>query len=923
MAQESIRCESIYRSFDPFDGLSSIECHHIFEDDRNYLWISTDEGLSRFDGKEFRHFGVSEGLSHPFVIRLKSMQSGRVLAWTFSGALFELYQDEIIPIHTDLPIIKSNSKASIIIDVIESRDGFLYISTSSADGYTMIDPCGQVCYMEEATGEMTVVHFTEIEDQLFMYLSASRGPEDMILMKSSESLDTIDRASYNTFQNKPVVQNSVMYFCLFDQLIRFDGQRIQRQQINTAPWNISIIDNQLWLCSRRGGAYAYDIHTLEKRDSLILKNNLVTCLYEDQGGGIWASSLKKGLIKYANYSPFVLKHPSIESLNFTHIASNKMNNLKISARVSNQYHADLYDINLDDRKVRKIDSKLIGYKPLFYDPTSRRYHYGKSQDQDILYYSVDSAFNKKDITLDVNTSVTGAILNNTDVKEFERFDQFGSDAIYLYKDSLHWIRSGQKIFLNAIFPVLNTDIRALELNEDKIWIGTKSQGLFLLQNNTLQQFNEKDGLLSNHVTKIESIHDSLTIVATNKGIMALSLNTEGSLLIQNFLNEHVGLKEVDIESVAISKDTLWLLSNNYIQGIPLQMLQPDQIGIEKAVISSLTVDDQLIDLNLPYRIPSSTKKMAFELSKIDFTNQQDAFVYVKLDGYDQVWQKTHVGHFQYSNLSPGQYCLNVAASLDQIKEQRQGRYRFYIPPPWFKQLWFVPALILVGFILYKLGLNYYKKRKKRNEERLDQLKRLKMKAMMAQINPHFTFNVLNSIQSLILQNDKMEAVEKLSDFSDLVRCLLEITDRRYVTLKEELDILRKYIDFEQLRMCDAFQYKIDVQEQLLEYKIPPLLIQPLVENAIWHGMRSIYAGQGNICIEIRDVGDQIVFKIQDNGQGFKTSNPIKKSKHKSKGMTLVQERIRLINGPYHNTGKFSLLQSNTGTTVSFYLIKQS
>ena len=179
---------------------------------------------------------------------------------------------------------------------------------------------------------------------------------------------------------------------------------------------------------------------------------------------------------------------------------------------------------------------------------------------------------------------------------------------------------------------------------------------------------------------------------------------------------------------------------------------------------------------------------------------------------------------------------------------------------------------------------------------------LELKALRTQMNPHFLYNTINSIQSLILENDKKSSSIYLSKFAILIRGVLENSRKDNITLGEEIDGLTNYIDFEAMRFPDKFMYSIEVDERLDKSKnlLPPLLIQPHVENALWHGLMHKDNGAGQLTVKFEKKDNHIMCIIEDNGIGRKAAAEImKKSTHKSVGLSIVNERMESMNQLYH------------------------
>ena len=207
---------------------------------------------------------------------------------------------------------------------------------------------------------------------------------------------------------------------------------------------------------------------------------------------------------------------------------------------------------------------------------------------------------------------------------------------------------------------------------------------------------------------------------------------------------------------------------------------------------------------------------------------------------------------------------------------------------------------------------------------------IEMTALRAQMNPHFLFNCLNSIKLYMVQNDAATAANYLTKFSRLIRLILNNSKSKKVRLDKELEALQLYVEMEQFRFNKKFDFKLDIGEQVdKEYiDIPPMILQPYVENAIWHGLMHKEKGKGHLSLAINKEGDQIKFVIEDNGIGRDKAMSIKSrsaTKHKSFGMQITKNRIAIANELYQTNASIKItdLKSDKGkalgTRVIIYL----
>ena len=256
------------------------------------------------------------------------------------------------------------------------------------------------------------------------------------------------------------------------------------------------------------------------------------------------------------------------------------------------------------------------------------------------------------------------------------------------------------------------------------------------------------------------------------------------------------------------------------------------------------------------------------------------------------------------NLSPGKYIVEI-----RQKNHPEIRHtiKVIIRPPWWSTWWFytfiLTATALTGFWMYKKRIAAVRKEETEKNALRQQISKIEMSALRAQMNPHFIFNCLNSINRFILVNDTDAASEYLTKFSRLIRMILDSSREDMITLQKELDSLRLYIGMEAMRFQHSFEWKIDIDPsvQTGNVLIPPLLLQPYVENAIWHGLMQAPPDWGikkiHIKISSENDGQNTIIAISDNGIGREKAALLRSKDvdgRKSYGVVLAQERLKLL-----------------------------
>ncbi|MEO6831240.1 MAG: histidine kinase, partial [Chitinophagaceae bacterium] len=275
----------------------------------------------------------------------------------------------------------------------------------------------------------------------------------------------------------------------------------------------------------------------------------------------------------------------------------------------------------------------------------------------------------------------------------------------------------------------------------------------------------------------------------------------------------------------------------------------------------------------------------------------------RLEGAEDKWIYADTRNFvSYANLSPGTYLFQVRAmgADGQWTSDNKGLY-LKVRPAFWDTWWFrIMVLLLVALLVY--GLFVYRMNNIRRTEKLktklnSQLADMRLKAMRSRMNPHFLFNALNSIQELIYTNNTDSAYKYLSKFSKLVRMILERSEQQFITISQEIEMLRLYLDLEALRFQESFTYTITHNELAIDFlDIPPMLVQPFVENAIWHGLA--HKKEEKILQVIFKADDRYIYVIvEDNGIGRTAAQAFKPSlseKRQSLGIKLVAEQLDTV-----------------------------
>ncbi len=448
--------------------------------------------------------------------------------------------------------------------------------------------------------------------------------------------------------------------------------------------------------------------------------------------------------------------------------------------------------------------------------------------------------------------------------------------------------------------------------QGNIWAGSGDLGICMFnprepEKGVAKWYDSANGLPSFPINMVSDQHGRIWI-SGNKSLIRFDTKTGDfqeygpayGYVLQNNVSYISRLSSGEI-AIAASKGfslfdpaKIWLNAETpkpYITGV---RIFDQKVGLEGSF-------QQLSGMKLSYR----QNFFSFDLSAIAF-NQPEAvrFAY-QLEGVDQDWVQAGDRRFaSYTNISGGRYTFRVkAANSEGVWNEEPVSIRIRISTPWWRAWWFYTfaGLALAGLIIwvYRSRLEQFKKQQSLKTEYEKKLANVKMDALRSQINPHFIFNCLNSIDYYIIKNESQKASEYLNQFSRLIRLILQNSSANSVTLKDELEALQLYMQMESLRFNHRFDYVVKVEKglNLDAIEIPPMLLQPYVENAIWHGLMH-KEEKGRISVEVTRENGSLSFAIEDNGIGRKQAEALKSrniTKKRSMGMNITQNRIELLN----------------------------
>ncbi len=466
---------------------------------------------------------------------------------------------------------------------------------------------------------------------------------------------------------------------------------------------------------------------------------------------------------------------------------------------------------------------------------------------------------------------------------------------------------------DEIVPIIDLDgvrIYDLEKSDNELYVGTSGEGLKILRKSEdngieLFEYDIGDGLSGNDVFNILVLKDGNLWLGSEPGFTHFFLK-------ENIFSQY--LAEDGIPFMRQSGSLIQLNNGTILSSGPRSfsyftpLSKPQDKYKPKIHIDKIKVHGQEKALPLvQVKLGPKESNISFTYSVIDFCNPvKPRFEYI-LEGLDRSWTRTkETSDIIYSNLEPGKYNFRIKAANTKGQWSDEYILPIKIKAPLISKWWFWFLMALISFrillLIHSYRLNQVRKLSLLKSDFDKQIARIEMEALRAQMNPHFLFNSLNSINNVILKKEAKEASNYLTKFSRLIRMILQNSKSQKVTVGDELSAIKLYIEMESLRFGDKFecQFEITPNIDLENTFIAPMLIQPYIENAIWHGLMHKNE-KGILKIKIDKQNNSLICVIEDNGVGRKEAAELKSksSTHKSFGMQITKNRIEAVNKLYN------------------------
>lgn len=929
--------EPVQLHFTEKEGLPDREFYSIIEDQKGFIWLAGNKGLTRYNGTTFKTFEHPE--KRRFSVFSPVLDENNTLWCTnISGQIFRT-NEHALELFADVKEVLHGSLGALHID-----EKYIYVATNFV-----------IISIDRKTGEQFITNFksdvnyavgTVINKKLHVVINNSLYTLNRGVLEAQKTLETAMFSDPNTRIGRgilvPLTKNSqLLYFqnellstkqcILFEDRITpiifpdtFKKERILK---------IKAMGSTIWVLTSNG---AYK--TILSESKLIIEEHYfsgiaVTDIIEDRDSNMWFSTLREGVYILPNlYIRRIkfednLKQPSnmisgkedtilIGFINGDVMSYNTKTGEKIyvdlpegrpiaamAYNAKNEEYLILQEIKnyvssaTTIQEFKKINSRIITAKHIEFlkDGSLALVNSGRGMIIDKDYYNTEliskTKFKKekRGYTLHVHPSnnhvyfglVDELIALDNDGNETQIVDANGNqiltESITTTKDGHTWVAS----FSNGIYEIDGTKV--------------------------IQHITFNEGLLDNRTFAIAAQNNYLW-VATASGLQQIKKQEHGTFSFKA-LKKQDGIPSYDIKDIVVKNNRVFICTADGVFSIDAENSFKN-ITIPEPYITQISIDNKKMILQDRYELMQEESATSIQFNVNGLRGLSNGKFAYRIKEVDARWTaiKQGVNEIQYARLPIGSFSFELGIIDGKNPIRSSTQLMFNVKNPFYKTLffWILVGATLLLLLFWIFWLNHKKEAKKQlkkmEEIHLDnELNILKLENLRSQMNPHFIFNALNSIQEYIEHNEKDLASSYLVKFSRLIRMYLDQSRENNISLTDELQTLSLYLQLEKIRFEDSLEYTMNNVSEMATntIKVPPLFIQPYVENAIKHGLLHRKNNRKlNISFNYLEKDRNLVITIEDNGVGRMKAMSIKKAHpqyHRSFATYANNERVQLLN----------------------------
>ncbi len=946
--------QNLYRHFTVEDGLPSLSIHQVTQDNLGYVWLATDKGVGQYDGYRFKNFTVQDGLPTNEVRSIFIDSKNRIWLLGELPFLAFIHQNKVHRVKTETDFEQFN----IYPKGIHEHGNAIYIDTEEGLFSYVDDKFSKFDYSIEGLDFLGIDKKGTkwyYDDDAVLYPNGDENQKKrfQIPLPEEEYLDSRmyfwdnETIYFETLDNFYVYKDSLKEIDFFSGLRLSDQQfphLVSRNKVEHLTKKLVLKTDYLhkgnfklqgafqdnednwWFNTLGDGLYLLTANAKHAQTFGInsgLEDPVITAITKDRIGSIFIGSDNGDLYIISKENPSPQLYPIDNARKIKALATNKEYVFVGSRQGLHVLRRD----NFQEYSTGFIsDMKYVSCSPpncILEETASNYWISGGLKNVNDLYLTENK------LLVSTNRGVWEVPLPLTKDAVIRQISSNPTNSAVFFNNEI-WFGGKNGLFKQQLDAkqktvdlskvILKYPINTLAVGANgELWIGTDGFGVFQSKNNEIIQ---AVGTGRDIVEKILVDEQKQIWVSTNNGIKRIKKGDNEDLKIRSYLVGD-GLPTKETNTIFTDKQYIYVGTNRGLTILDKIRLSRNSV-VPRVYLSNISINNQDTIVKNEYSLSYLDNNFTIQFVGISYKSNQNVTYLFQMEGVDKAWQETKLTELSFIGLSPGNYTFRLKAVDVEGKESLERAVSFTIQSPFWKQIWFqlfVVALTIAGAYYYmqhqikkteaeeqekakvqqekaSLQLNIAEE-KAENERINNELAKSKLETLQAQMNPHFAYNALTSIQKFVLTKDKRMANRYLVKFARLMRQFLEASKETYISLDKEIELLQLYIEMEQLRFKEKFVVKYDIDPLVVTEKvpIPSMLLQVFVENAINHGL--VYKeGNGVLTFSVKQVGNAVECSVEDDGIGRKRANEIKKQSagaYKGLGMKISHERVKYLN----------------------------
>ncbi len=900
-----------------FEG---IDIYSMIQDrDHNY-WFATDEGIYKHDGYTFSKIECDEmkgGSVYNFVIN----KNGVIYCVNLNQQVFQI-KNGVCTLVFEIP--DTGNDMSLLITTTNQ----LFISTSR-NSYLLSENNQLIqathfknhCYIGHpfSLSNGSVIQHASSTDSLIVFEQGKWMHKQLKKVNAQEQsgLDVLSFFRLDGIVYALESENKRIY--------RFDERLFTLTYVKTLEWNplneslrYYCLDNRLWIGSNISGIAAVDPELQSVFPNAKCFNDyLISYIFKDREGNYLFCTFDHGILVVPDLSVSDVE-PQLATQSITRFCSDKNDYLYLGNQKGQilSYRNSRYSVVSaeGDKQIEtlffwpehaKILCDVQGFSLL--DVASNRMtNYAIGSLKDVVPLNRDRlllAFNSGVFFLDYDEKTEKVSFSRALLEERTYALGIEKRTGYVYISSASGLKCmDPKGTIRNLFyhgEVINaSDILG---DGEKTYISTRKHGIICFsKGKPIRRFTPKrhDEVLI--VSKLQLYQNR---IYANTQIGLVVLNTDGKIL--HYINKSSGLSKNRIIDFHLHDGQLWVTHSRGVQRFDLNRIN-SIIGAPQLLLSRVFVND-VLQTGKPGTVfnPDQTKfRFVFHVPTLK--NRDNIRYHYQLKGLSNEWLINPYSNHEvtYNSLAPGDYVFTVKAENNGVFSP-VIRYSFSVAAPFYQKWWFTVAIALLTLGIVTLFFRRQLKIQRKKAQQINELNASRLTAIQSQMNPHFIFNSLNSIQDLVLKGDVDNSYTFITKFSNLVRRTLNYSDKDFIEFEQEIKLIELYLSLEKLRFKEDLVFTIETNgiEDIL---IPPMLIQPFIENALVHGLLH-KEGKKELSIRFY-LNESLICEITDNGVGRNRAREIKarqRSQHESFSVNAIKRRFEILGDHFQKELGFS------------------